>query len=323
MDYGCRCCSTCAAIRSRRPSQLDTYNDWFLDRALVLVPIQDLAGQFLMTMKEYPQARHGVTSIGQDRGEAQARALTQFSEWPPPQRRSPFCCKFTSLREDEDRHDVQQSACGDDSARMDEGMIWIRQHVPHGLGQHYPEEAPVHRVTVDGFFIVARRLPTGDSIVAVHRSRHGCRTCRTPRDYPGTLPEMLTRLASSLHPTVRSISVTRVNGRPSCAAQIGASLRTESDTDVLDHHPVVHVTYADAFAYARWAEGFPDRGRWEFAARGGLEDAEFAWGDDYTPAAGVSPTPGGASFRQDLCTDRFAQRRLSTSSRRTAMECPT
>ena len=55
---GCRCCSTCAAIHSRKPHHnSNTYNDWFLDRAFVLVPIQGLAGQFLMTMKEYPPSQ--------------------------------------------------------------------------------------------------------------------------------------------------------------------------------------------------------------------------------------------------------------------------
>ena len=53
-----RCCSTCAATRSRRPQHnSNTYNDWFLDRAFVLVPIQTMAGQFLMTMKDYPPSQ--------------------------------------------------------------------------------------------------------------------------------------------------------------------------------------------------------------------------------------------------------------------------
>ena len=35
----------------------NTYNDWFLDRVYVLVPMQQLAGKFLMTMKEYPPSQ--------------------------------------------------------------------------------------------------------------------------------------------------------------------------------------------------------------------------------------------------------------------------
>ena len=47
----------------------NTYNDWFLDRAFVLVPIQALAAQFLQTMKDYPpEPVSGLVQPQQDRG---------------------------------------------------------------------------------------------------------------------------------------------------------------------------------------------------------------------------------------------------------------
>jgi formylglycine-generating enzyme required for sulfatase activity len=75
----------------------------------------------------------------------------------------------------------------------------------------------------------------------------------------------------------------------------------------LHDHPVVHVACRDVEAYAAWAgKKLPTEAEWEFAARGGLVEAEFAWGDEFTPGGRhMANTWQGAFPQENLASDGY------------------
>jgi len=157
-----------------------------------------------------------------------------------------------------------------------------------GSDHHYPEEAPAHRVSVDPFWI--DRMPVTNSQFKAFVNATGHVTTAEvppdPADYPGALPEMLYAGSLVFAPPPRVTDLR--DWSQWWNFMKGANWRRpygpRTNIRGLDDHPVVHVAYGDALAYAAWAgKDLPTEAEWEFAARGGLEDAEFAWGDELTP----------------------------------------
>jgi sulfatase modifying factor 1 len=176
-----------------------------------------------------------------------------------------------------------------ESPALTKGMVWLPGGTFRmGSDHHYAEEAPAHEVAVDGFWI-DRYLVTNTAFDGFVKSTGYVTAAeRAPRatDYPGAQPAMLVAGSVVFQPPPTRVDLR--NHFNWWHWVPGADWRhpegPDSSLQGHDWHPVVHVTHADALAYATWAgKALPTEAEWEFAARGGLDGAEYAWGDELAP----------------------------------------
>jgi formylglycine-generating enzyme len=168
------------------------------------------------------------------------------------------------------------------------GMVWIPGGTfSMGSEDHYPEEAPTHKVSVDGFWMDQHTVTNAEFSRFVKKTRYVTSAERRPdpADYPGAKEDLLVAASVVFQQPAQRVAMDPYNWwtyvpeadwrQPQGP---GSSVKRRPD------HPVVHVAWEDVEAYADWAgKEVATEAEWEFAARGGLEGATYAWGEELTP----------------------------------------
>ena len=180
-----------------------------------------------------------------------------------------------------------------------------------GSDGFYPEERPVRRVAVDGFWIDEHPVTVAQFRRFVKATGHLTWAERAPQaeEYPGAIPQLL--LAGSLVFTGSPGPVDLDDLHNWWTWMPGADWRHPDGPDSNLHgrelHPVTHVAYSDSVAYATWAgKDLPSEAEWEYTARGGLEAKVYCWGDEFAPKGRIMANTWQGQFPwQNLLLDGY------------------
>lgn len=180
-----------------------------------------------------------------------------------------------------------------------------------GSDHHYPEEAPIQSVTIDSFWMDKYTVTNEQFQKFVKATKYVTFAERVPNpeNYPGADPALLVPASVVFQKPSQRVDMQNVynwwhyipgaNWRHPEGP--GSSIKGRAK------HPVVHVTYEDIEAYAQWiGKAVPSEAEWEFAARGGLEGAEYVWGNEFAPNGKMMANTWQGEFPiQNLLTDGY------------------
>ena len=191
-------------------------------------------------------------------------------------------------------------------------MVWLDGGTfAMGSVDFYPEERPVHEATVGPFGIDEHPVTVAEFGRFVAATAYVTVAERTPDPavYPDAAREDLVPGSVVFRPPAGPVPLNDVRRWWSWIP--GASWRCpegpSSGVAGRERHPVTHVALEDANAYARWSgKDLPTEAEWEFAARGGLDGAVYAWGDDVAPLGRLMANTWQGEFPwKNLVLDRF------------------
>jgi formylglycine-generating enzyme required for sulfatase activity len=180
-----------------------------------------------------------------------------------------------------------------------------------GSEDFYPEERPVREVSVGRFSIDRHPVTVAEFRRFVEDTGHVTWAERAPEaaDYPGADPDLLVPGSLVFRRTAGPVDLGNYANWWHWVP--GAAWRHPegpgSNAGGRERHPVTHVAYDDAAAYAKWAgKALPTEAEWEYAARGGLDQATFTWGDEFAPRGRMMANTWQGEFPwQNLLLDRY------------------
>lgn len=155
-----------------------------------------------------------------------------------------------------------------------------------GSDRWYPEERPIHEVAVEDLWFDVHPVTNAEFARFVDDTGHVTVAEAAPdaADFPGADPALLVPGSQVFTQTRGPVHLG--DWTQWWRWQPGASWRAPQGpgSESISDHPVVHVGWEDATAYAGWAgKRLPTEAEWEHAARGGLVGSDFAWGDELMP----------------------------------------